>query len=146
MSAANFISLHPELLSELAGHALAHSMYSHIRGGNKPGLSRHARRKAANTRRRWFVDNIVLHHKRLHDKNRELAVSRVRDQALAKRDALKKQSLSLQGLAPKKDEARKWRDRAEIKERSSSIRNRVDSRRLRARSRWMETAEATSAN
>lgn len=146
MSAANFISLHPELLSELAGHALAHSMYSHIRGGKKIGLSRRARRKAANTRRRWFVDNIVLHHKRLHDKNRELAVSKVREQALAKRDALKKQSLSLQTSTPQKDEARKWRDRAELKERASLVRGRVDSRRLRARSRWMEVTEATSTN
>lgn len=101
------------------------------------------RRKNANIRRRWFVDNIILHHKRLHDKNRELAVNKARDQALARREALKKrQDLSLERARdPKKDQERKWRELVELKERSSSIRGRVDSRRLRARSRWLSVSE-----
>ena len=147
LGATNFISLHPELLSELAGHALVHSMYNHVRSSKKPRLSRRLKRKTANTRRRWFVDNIILHHKRLHDKNRELAVSRVRDRAIARRDALlKKQSASLERARdPQKDSANKWRQRVELQERANNIRGRIDNRRLRARSRWVSVVgEAAS--
>lgn len=143
LSASNFVSLHPELISELAGHALVHDLYSHIHSNRKTGLSRRLKRKNANIRRRWFVDNIILHHKRLHDKNRSLAVNKARDQAIARRDALKKkQELSLEKARnPQKDQERKWRELVEMRERSSSIRGRIDSRRMRARSRWLSVAE-----
>ena len=106
------------------------------------------KRKNANVRRRWFVDNIILHHKRLHDKNRELSVSRIREQALAKRDALKnQQSLSLQRATQslKKDDTKRWREMVELKERSNNISGRIDNRRLRARSRWLSVSEASES-
>lgn len=143
LSASNFITLHPELINELAGHALVHNLYSHMHSSKKGGLSRRMKRKNANVRRRWFVDNIILHHKRLHDKNRELSVSRVREQALAKREAMKKQqSLSLErAKSLKKDDSKKWREMVELKDRSNNIRGRIDNRRLRARSRWLSVSE-----
>ncbi len=147
LSASNFVSLHPELISELAGHALVHDLYSHIHSNRKTGLSRRLKRKNANIRRRWFVDNIILHHKRLHDKNRELAVTKARDQAVARRDALKKkQESSLEKARnPQKEQERKWRELVEVRERSSSIRGRIDSRKMRARSRWLSVAEAAAS-
>lgn len=143
LSATNFISLHPELISELAGHALVHNMYSHMHSRKRTGVSHRLRRKAANQRRRWFVDNIILHHKRLHEKNRELIVSKTRDQVLAKREALKKSSLhpSQRTQDAAKDESTKWRERVILKDRASSLRGRVDARRMRARSRWLSVAE-----
>jgi hypothetical protein len=147
LSASNFISLHPGLINELAGHTLVHNLYSHMHSSKKSGLSRRARRKNANIRRRWFVDNIILHHKRLHDKNRELAVNKARDLAIARRDAAKKrQELSLQrAKEPQLDQERRWRDMARTKGRASTIRERIDSRRLRALSRWSSVAEENSA-
>ncbi len=135
--------MHPGLINELAGHALVHNLYSHTHSTKKTGLSRRARRKNANIRRRWFVDNIILHHKRLHDKNRELAVNKARDLAIARRDAEKKrQELSLQrAKEPQIDQERKWRDMARTKGRASIIRERIDSRRLRALSRWSSVSE-----
>ncbi len=143
MSASNFVTLHPELISELAGHALVHDLYSHMHSNRKTGLSRRLRRKNANIRRRWFVDNIILHHKRLHDKNRELAVVKAREQAIARRDALKKkQELALERAKnPQKEQERKWRELVELREKSSSIRGRIDTRRMRARSRWLSISE-----
>ncbi len=118
-------------------------MYSHIHSNRKTGLSRRLRRKNANIRRRWFVDNIILHHKRLHDKNRELAIVKAREQAVARRDALKKkQELALEKARnPQKEQERKWRELVELKERSNSVRGRIDSRRMRARSRWLSVSE-----
>ncbi|MDX2082808.1 MAG: hypothetical protein SFV53_02335 [Rickettsiales bacterium] len=150
LSASNFISLHPELINEIAGHALVHDLYSHMHSGSKAGLSRRLKRKTANVRRRWFVDNIVMHHKRLHDKNRELTISKIREQALSKRDALKKQSPSIQALQrqqiPQRDEAKKWRELIELKQNAEIMRGRVDTRRLRARSRWLSVADSNAAN
>ncbi len=105
------------------------------------------RRKNANIRRRWFVDNIILHHKRLHDKNRELAVNKARDMAIARREAAKKrQDLALQrAREPQVDQERRWRDMARNKGRASTIRERLDSRRLRAQSRWSSVTEENNA-
>jgi len=137
MTASGFVGAHPELIRHLAEHVLVHSVYSHIRGGRKVGAPRRQRRKIANRRRRWFVDNIIMHHKRLHDKNRQSAVDDIRKKALEKREALKKKPQSLQQALTSKDDSTKWRDRTNgFKERSMSMRDRVDSRRLRARSRW----------
>ena len=147
MSAGNFIGAHPGLINELATHALAHTLYSHIRGARKVGaMSRSHRRRVANRRRRWFVDNIIMHHKRLHDKNREIAISNVRNRLLEKKEALKKQALSLHHASPPKNEATKWRDKtADTKDRGLTIRGRLDARRLRARSRWLSVAEKPEA-
>ena len=106
-------------------------------------MSRRMRRKSANIRRRWFVDNIILHHKRLHDKNRELAVNKARDHAIARRDALKKKQESVLQRAkdPQIEQDRKWREMARNKGRADTMRERIESRRLRAHSRWSSVVE-----
>ena len=146
-SASSFIGAHPELIQELAQHVLTHSLYSHIRSRRGPTISRSARRRVANRRRRWFVDNIIMHHKRLHDQNREIAISNVRKRLLEKKEALKKQSLSLAvqksqpSRTPPQGESTKWRERFDGKDRGLSVRGRIDTRRIRARSRWLSVSE-----
>jgi hypothetical protein len=127
---------HPSLVQEVGGHALAHVLYSYARraGYSRRRNRRHVR-KTINRRRRRFVDNIIMHHKRLHDKNRELVVTNARSRVLAKREAEKKRTALLQ-RTPQKDGQRKWRDSAPMRDRALEIRNRVEAKRMRARSRW----------
>lgn len=142
LSVGNLVGAHPELVRDLVEHVITHSVYSHIRSRRGPTLSRAERRKTANRRRRWFVDNIVMHHKRLHDKNRAIAIGNVRQRLLEKREALKKQSLTSMIDRPKTpDSATKWRDRYDGREKISAIKGRVDTRRARARSRWLSVVE-----
>lgn len=74
-----------------------------------------------------------MHHKRLHDKNREIVVSSARNNALARKLNLRKETPN----SPN----RKWRERVEVRDRGKIIRGRVDARRMRARSRWLSVAE-----
>jgi len=143
----NFVSLHPALINEVAGHALAHELYSHMRRSGRGRVNRRQARKMSNNKRRWFVDNIIMHHKRLHDRNRELLISNARTLALARRKAQEKQPPM--GASPTlqkdHDQPTKWRDTVSLKQRGADLRGRSDARRLRARSRWLTvTASATS--
>lgn len=111
-------------------------------------MSRRQMRKTANRKRRWFVDNIVMHHKRLHDRNRAIVVSNARSRALAKREALKKSSLTPQKQS--QTFAQRARDNSpqsqdNLREKAKSLRGRVDARRLRARSRWLSVMEEKAA-
>ena len=143
----NFIAAHPGLINEIAGHALAHALYSHIRRGSRGGISRRESRKSMNRRRRWFVDNIILHHKRLHDRNRAVVISNARTRALAKRKVPERNPLSLQAssLQHDRDGGTKWRNAVNLKERGVSLRGTTDSKRLRARSRWLSVMGKTSS-
>ncbi len=125
------------MIHEIAGHSLAHALYSYIRHHKRPGISVAQRRRIANRKRRWFVDNIIMHHKRLHDRNRELIISNVRSKIINKRNFLQKPSSNLNQALTKDDFQKKWRDKPDIKERGSALRGRVDTRKLRARSRWL---------
>lgn len=101
-------------------------------------------RKAANRKRRWFVDNIIMHHKRLHDRNRAILVSNARSRALAIRGITKKESPSLQqenSLQRNQDPKMKWRNAVNLRERGKELRGRSDARRLRARSKWLAIME-----
>ncbi len=138
----SFLHAHPGLVHEVAGHAVAHSMYSFVRRASR-GASRRQTRRDMNRRRRWFVDNIIMHHKRLHDRNRELIVNNVRAKVLAKKQAAQKNSLSVESKQKSQDQSTKWRDRnPSVKERSVALRGMVDARRLRARSRWLSIANS----
>ena len=133
------------LIHQIAGDSLAHSLYSYIRrSGRRRGLSRRQMRKNSNRKRRWFVDNIIMHHKRLHDRNRAIVVSNARTRALAKRDAAK-QSPSLQrsALMAQRVQAKPAQSgETRLKERGMALRGRVDARRTRARSRWLSEIAA----
>lgn len=142
----NFLGAHPSLIHEIGGHALAHVFYSHLRHRPKrrAGFSRRQTRKLVNAKRRWFVDNIIMHHKRLHDRNREIIVSNVRSKILAKREIRKEKPglLKNQSLHKDHNESTKWRQMVEIKRRGVAVRGRIDARRLRARSRWLTIVES----
>lgn len=134
-----------DLLNQIGGEALSHALHSFIRrAGRRRGLSRREMRKSSNRKRRWFVDNIIMHHKRIHDRNRAIVVSNARTRALAKREASKNnQTPSLQQSTQQRDRQRsQWQNGSSLKERGSALRGRVDARRLRARSRWLSVMAA----
>ncbi len=138
-NASQFLGAHPALVHSVAEHALVHSFFSIVRKGRGKGkrISRAQRRKLTNRRRRWFVDNIVMHHKRLHDKNRQNAIDSIRKKALEKREALKKRTPTFkEALLLDREGPSIWRDKVNLKERSSSARDRIKMRELRAKSRW----------
>jgi hypothetical protein len=135
----NFLSANPALIHEVAGHALAHALYSHIRrGGRSRGISRRAARKTSNRKRRWFVDNIIMHHKRIHDRNREMVITNARTRALSRRKELEKKAIqpSSSALQHSRDQGAPWRNKVDLKARGTELRNRANARKLRAESRW----------
>ncbi len=142
LDVSSFIGAHPGLVNELGGHALAHALYSYVRHGGRSG-NRRQMRKLANMKHRWFVDNIIMHHRRIHERNREIVIGNVRSRVLAKRDAIKKQPPHLQkSLMNGQNEQTRWRDAAtDLKQKGMELRGRVDAKRLRARSRWLSLAE-----
>jgi hypothetical protein len=127
------LSIASPLMHHIISHEIMHSFFSLVRKKGKRRLTRAQRRRLMNRKRRWFTDNIIMHHKRLHDKNRQITIDGSRANAMA-RKLNKKENLMKKG-------DRKWRDRVEIRDRGKIIRGRVDARRLRARSRWLSVAE-----
>lgn len=146
LSLSGFVQAHPFLIHQVGGHALSHVFHSYVRyAGRKRSLNPRQLRKARNRKRRWFVDNIIMHHKRLHDKNREIVVGRARDSVLQKRKLMQKESPNLLASSfvreKPKSESSKWREAVDLRDRGKAIRGRVDARRLRARSRWMSVSD-----
>ncbi len=90
-------------------------------------LSLSERRKLVNRKQRWFTDNIIMHHKRLHDKNREIAVrlsyEKIIDKQRSRNPILSKQNIS-------------WCQRVDVKNRALLIKERLRARKIRAISRW----------
>ncbi len=135
----NFLTTNPALINEVAGHALAHALYSHMRrGGHNRRLSRRQARKNANRKRRWFVDNIIMHHKRIHDRNREMVITNARTRALNRRKELEKKSpqLSSSTLQHIRSQSTPWRSKVDLKSRGEELRNQALAKKLRAESRW----------
>ncbi|MBU6338787.1 MAG: hypothetical protein KGQ36_02315, partial [Rickettsiales bacterium] len=135
----SFAGISPNLAKGFANHTLEkiilRNLHSHVRKSKLIGLSRSARRKIINRRKRWFVDNIVMHHKRIHDKNRQTTVDDMRKKALEKREALKKRQPTLQeALSINKDGPIKWSEKVDLRKRSLDARDRINSRRARAKS------------
>ena len=122
------------ILQQLIGDEMLHAFFSTIRKSKKPRLSRAGRRKVLNRKRRWFTDNIIMHHKRLHDRNRQITVSQAREQVQMGSKSKKRMD---------KQEPGRWRDRVEIRDRGRIIRGRIDNRRSRARSRWLSVADVS---
>ena len=146
VSLANFNSIglassglmNSPMAQHLVGHEMLHVFFSLIRGPRKSRLSRARRRKLTNRRCRWFTDNIIMHHKRLHDRNREVVISSVRTRVLAKKLAA--------ATPDAKPNPRKWRDRVDTRDRGRSIRGRIDARRSRARSRWLSVSASATVS
>lgn len=111
-------------------------MFSMLFGaGKSKGLSRAQRKKLSRRRRRRFVDNIVMHHKRQHDRNREISINLVKSRIVKKKKIKEKIKLAKIAKSPQL----KWKDRFDSKDRTLSMRERVKARRLRAQSRWLST-------
>ncbi len=138
LDVTNYLTLNPTLIHEIAGHGLAHVLYSHVRkSSRKKVLSRRMARKMANRKRRWFVDNIIMHHKRIHDRNRELVISNARSRALARKKGVESPSLAKSSpLIHQREKSQNWQGKLVIKERGAEIRERLEARKIRANSRW----------
>jgi len=134
------ISSYPIIAYEVVGHALGHILYGFIkRNRKKRGLSRAQMRKMTNRRRRQFVDNIIMHHQRLAKMNRQTIAGNARERAVARRETIKrKDDLQRDRNSEREQEIRKkWRGGTSLKERGQIIRGAIDTRRIRARSRWL---------
>lgn len=146
LDASSLLRAHPALVQELAGHALAHVLYAQVRRVvGRRGLSRREIRKISNRKRRRFVDNIIMHHKRLHDKNRQSIISNARSRALARKNQVKKDTALMSSRTPE-SKAPDMRSKysSTVKERGERLRGRVDARRLRARSRWLTVMQTNA--
>jgi len=124
--------IHSPLFHHLVMHEMMHSFFSVVRKRRSRVIGRSQIRRIANRKRRRFVDNIIMHHRRLHDRNRQIIIASARSRVLSK-DSGVKNSIDL--------ESRKWRDRVDVKDRGAIIRGRVDARRVRARSRWISVKD-----
>jgi len=134
---------HATLLPELAGHALAHVLFSYVkRSMRRRGLSRREMRKVSNRKRRWFVDNIIMHHKRLHDKNRQAIISNARSRALSRRKDQKKEQPSLAREFQRSEMNMKTNASLSLRQRGKRLRGLIDVRRVRARSRWLSVTSS----
>lgn len=122
------------LFRHLVGHQILRLFFSLGRKRKGRRLSRSARKKIINRRRRWFTDNIIMHHKRLHDKNRETIISDAKSLVLSRKLSKNKKKVNLEGNAT-------WRDRVEVKDRGRIIRGRISAKKSRARSRWLSVAD-----
>ncbi len=94
-------------------------------------MSNAQRKKASRRKSRFFVDNIIMHHKRLHDKNRQITIDLVKKKSQEKEKDKKKQKEEL----VQKDQ-RKWRDKYDRNKRTLAIKERINARRIRAKSSW----------
>jgi hypothetical protein len=144
LSKLNFLSAHPRLVLDVAeGSLLSHNIFSHIRRSRLLRNGRRRARKTLNRRKRWFVDNIIMHHKRLHDRNRENIIKSARDKAIAKKEALQKQQLEKNKPKTQKypSQAEKWREVIRVREKSREIQNRLQAQKIRANSRWRAVIE-----
>ncbi len=101
-------------------------------------MSRRMARKMSNRKRRWFVDNIIMHHKRLHDRNREMVINNARTRALARKKVKEeKPNLSNSTLQySRTNNNSRWQTKVNTKERGEEIRQRIEAKSLRANSRW----------
>lgn len=125
------------LVQQIVTDEIFHSLFNMLRRKKGKKLSRSQRRKLANRRRRWFTDNIIMHHKRLHDRNREIVIASAKTKTLAKR--------LMEQHAPKPETTNKWRDRVDVRDKGRTVRGRVDARRSRARSRWLSVQDLDSS-
>lgn len=139
---SSLLSTYPALGCELAGHGLSQLLYSYLkRSVARRGLSRHEMRKMASRRRRWFVDNIIMHHRRLADRNRQIIVSNSLERILAsKKRENNDQQRNLAEDSFNKWGRNRWRggDESEIKNRGSDLRSRLKLQKSRRLS-WINT-------
>lgn len=146
-SPSSLFASHPSIIFEFMGHSLGHMMFNFSkRNRKKRGLSRAQMRKITNRRRRQFVDNIIMHHERLANLNRQTIVNNARERALARRERIKKKFDARDSsreagrgfsFSRSQDSRKDWQPSTDLKERGKKMRGMVDARRIRARSKWL---------
>jgi len=142
-SPATLFASHPTLMYEVIGHSLGHMLFGFMKRNRKRrGLSRAQMRKVTNRRRRQFVDNIIMHHQRLANLNRQVVVNNARERAIARREKIKKKADARDAskgfaFSREEDPRKKWQTNTDLKERGKKMRGMVDARRIRARSKWL---------
>ena len=109
------------------------------------GLSRAQIKKMAMRKRRKFVDTIIMNHKRMHDKNRALAIEKVKvrlvgAQTKSPKKASKKQNIGLNRSESKTQDSNKWRTKVrpkgDVRKKRTQIKGMVDDEKQKSRSRW----------
>ena len=134
----SLLALQPTLLQDLAIHGFEHVIRRLLKGTKrKRGLSRAENRKLTNRKRRWFVDNIIMHHRRLQEINRQKIVSSARERALLRKKNLLNNSLQRTKPKAKPEINRTWQNGLSMRDKGVKIRGSVDTRKIRARSRWL---------
>lgn len=134
----SLLALQPNLLQDLAIHGFEHVIRRLLKGTKrKRGLSRAENRKLTNRKRRWFVDNIIMHHRRLQEINRQKIVSSARERALLRKKNLLNNSLQRTKPKAKPEINRTWQNGLSMRDKGVKIRGSVDTRKIRARSRWL---------
>jgi len=99
-------------------------------------MSRAKRKKLGRRRFRMFVDNIIMHHKRLHDRNRQITIDLV-SKNLNKKEKDRKKEKRERELRAKN----KWRQKYAKDNRALEIKERINARRIRAKSGWVAMME-----
>lgn len=137
------------LRGDAARFAVSSLLYSKIyRSARRSGHSRSQARKLANRRRRYFVDNIIMHHKRIHDYNRKMVISSARDRAVARKKEMEQAAKNRElKKAEQKNryEHQRWTQKPNIKARSLEIRDRLKTKRIRTDSRWAALIESQNS-
>lgn len=129
---------HPRLIDEIASYSLIRLLYSRSRIPRLNRFNKRQLRKLRNSRRRWFVDNIIMHHRRIHDKQDKLIKSRqINNLAKNKDESRNKKIITYNPRKKDFNCKNSWQENYLLKERGQKIRGRIDARRLRARSRWV---------
>ena len=109
-------------------------------------MTKAQRKKLARRRFRMFVDNIIMHHKRLHDKNRQITIDLARSRLLAQKEREKKKRKKDLEL---KENKNGWREKYAKHDRATLIKDRIKARKIRAKSSWIamvEEARVTEGN
>lgn len=108
----------------------------------KKGLTKAQRKKMMMRKRRMFVDRIVMHHKRLHDQNREKIIEETKEKLSKKPSQILSKpnsSPKLSRLKPHPDKNDfKWQQKVKPKqgEHRTKVKGLVDPTRERSRSKW----------
>ena len=134
----SLLALQPTLLQDLTIHGFEHVIRRLLKGTKrKRGLSRAEQRKLINRKKRWFVDNIIMHHRRLQEINRQKLISSTRERALARKKNLLNNSLQKSKPKAKPEINRTWQNGLSMRDRGLKIRGSIDTRKIRVRSRWL---------
>jgi len=114
--------------------------------GRKKGLTKAKMKKMMMRKRRMFVDNVIMHHKRLHDQNREQIIEETKAKISSK---VQKKVLAVPGNKPIIGQSRSSPKREQNSRSVSTqlkpsqgehhktrIQGLIDSERQKSRSKW----------